>query len=279
MAEVEGLRAWTVGTIPRSLAITHDGQPLTAYPTLVDEEDSVALRVVPTEAEQRVAMWGGTRRLLLLQLGSPLRTLDKALPNATKLALAASDHLRPADVYQQAASAAVDQLLLEAGGPVWDEAAFTELLKGVKAGFAPVAVAAATVVGEVASVVSSIEARLATMLAPALDDTVVDAQAHLHRLLHPGWVTAAGVDRLPDVLRYVRAIEHRLTKAVGQPDRDRVKIPPIKALEREYARVAGRDVDGSVRTMLEELRVTTFAQPLARGGVSEQKVRKALAAL
>jgi ATP-dependent helicase HrpA len=279
MAEVEGLRAWTVGAIPRSLAITHDGQPLTAHPTLVDEGDSVALRVVPTEAEQRVAMWGGTRRLLLLQLGSPLRTLDKALPNATKLALAASAHLRPADVYQQAASAAVDQLLLEAGGPVWDEAAFTALLKVVKARFAPVAVAAATVVGDIAAVVASIDDRLATMLAPALDDTVVDAQAHLDRLLHPGWITAAGVDRLPDVLRYVQGLEHRLTKAVGQPDRDRVKIPPVKALEREYARLAPRDVDGSVRTMLEELRVATFAQPLAKGGVSEQKVRKALGGL
>ena len=44
--------------------------------------------------------------------------------------------------------------------------------------------------------------------------------------------------------------------------------------------MAGRDVDGSVRTMLEELRVTTFAQSLgAKGGVSEQKVRKALAGL
>ncbi len=279
MAEVEGLLAWTVGEIPRSLAIAHDGQPLTAYPALVDEGGSVALRVVPTEAEQRVAMWGGTRRLLLLQLGSPLRTLDRALPNAAKLSLAASPHLRPADVYQQAASAAVDQLLLEAGGPVWDEDAFAELLKAVKARFAPVAVAAATVVGEVSAVVAAIETRLAGMLSVALDATVVDAQAHLDRLLHPGWITAAGVDRLPDVLRYVRALEHRLTKAVGQPDRDRVKIAPLQGLEREYARLAARDVEGKVRTMLEELRVATFAQPLARGGVSEQKVRKALSAL
>jgi ATP-dependent helicase HrpA len=278
--EVAGLRSWTIGTIPRSLPATHLGQPLTAYPSLVDEGDTVALRVLPTDGEQRVAMWGGTRRLLLLQLGSPLRTLDKALPNATKLAIAGSERVRAADVYRETAAAAVDQLLLEAGGPAWDEAAFDALLATVRRRFPEVAVAAAVVVGDVASTVTTIDARLGSMLAASLDDTVVDVQAHLARLLHTGWIMAAGVDRLPDVLRYVRAIEHRLGKAVAQPDRDRSRIAGLRALEQEYARLAGRDVDGRVRTMLEELRVATFAQALgAKGGASEQKVRKALAEL
>ena len=95
MAEVLGLRAWSVGTIPRTVEAVHAGSPITGYPALVDEGDAVALRVLPSEAEQRVAMWGGTRRLLLLQLGSPLRTLDAALPNRAKLAIAASSHVEP----------------------------------------------------------------------------------------------------------------------------------------------------------------------------------------
>ena len=163
---------------------------------------------------------------------------------------------------------------------MWDEAAFAALLATVKHRFPAVAVAAAELVAEVVGTVARIEQRLSTMLAPALDDTVVDVQAHLARLLHAGWIPAAGVDRLPDVLRYVQAIEHRLSKAVTQPDRDRARIATVRALERAYASVARRDEDGSVRTMLEELRVATFAQSVgARGGASEQKVRKALAAL
>jgi ATP-dependent helicase HrpA len=280
LAEVEDLRAWTVGTIPRSVEASHAGSTITGYPALVDEIDAVALRVLPTEAEQRTLMWGGTRRLLLLQLGSPLRTLDGALPNRTKLAIAGSTRATAVEVYQACAAAAVDQLLLDAGGPVWDEAAFATLLASVKRGFKATAVAAAETVGEVLATVTAIEDRLGTMLAPALDDTVVDVQAHLARLLHAGWISAAGVDRLPDVLRYVRAIEHRLAKAVTQPDRDRARAASVRALERDYALVAGRDVDGGVRTMLEELRVATFAQALgAKGGASEQKVRKALASL
>ena len=280
LTEVPGLRSWTIGVVPRTVEAVHEGSRITGYPALVDEGDSVAVRVLASEGEQRSAMWAGTRRLLLLQLGSPLRTLDRGLPNAAKLAIAASTRMSAADLYREAAAAAVDQLLLDAGGPVWDGAAFDELLATVRAGFAATAIATATLAADVLAAATSVERRLASMLAPALDDTVVDAQVHLDRLLHPGWVTTSGADRLPDVLRYVRGIEYRLTKAVSQPDRDRARLRTVRGLEQEYAAVAERDRDGAVRSMLEELRVATFAQSLgAKGGPSEQKLRKALAAL
>jgi hypothetical protein len=51
-------------------------------------------------------------------------------------------------------------------------------------------------------------------------------------------------------------------------------------MERDYRKVATRDTEGTVATMLEELRVSTFAQSVgARGGVSEPKVRAAIATL
>jgi len=278
--ELTGLRAWTVGDLPRQVEATYQGQRITVYPALVDEGDSVARRVLPSEAEQRVAMWGGTRRLLLLGIGSPLRTLDRALPARAKLALAASRHVTAADAYAQCAEAAVDALLLEAGGPVWEAAAFEELLAGIRGRFAATVATAGTLVGEVVARADDADRRLAGMLAASLDETVLDARAHLDRLLRPGWIATAGLDRLPDVRRYLDALLHRLERAPSDPRRDQARIVVVQDLEREYARVRERDVDGSVRTMLEELRVATFAQPVgAKGGPSEQKVRRALAAL
>ena len=278
--EVSGATSWVFGDIPRSVTVTHAGLDVTGHPALVDEGESVALRVLPTDSEQRAAMWGGTRRLLLLQLGSPLRTLDKALPNATKLALAASTRLGAAEAYRECAAAAVDQLLVEHGGPVWEADGFRRLLGEVRAGFAAAAVANARLVGEILASARNVDSRLATMLAAAHDDTVLDVQRHLERLLHRGWIGAAGFDRLPDLARYVRALEHRVDKARTQPDRDRRPIAGLQALERDYRQVAGRDAEGRIRTMLEELRVSTFAQSVgAKGGVSEAKVRAAIARL
>jgi ATP-dependent helicase HrpA len=280
LEEVEGLRSWTIGDVPPTVEATYRGQPITTYPALVDEGDSVALRVLPTAGEQAAAMWGGTRRLLLLGVGSPLRTLDRALPNAAKLAIAASSRVTAADVYTQSAAAAVDALLLEAGGPVWTQAGFEALLASVKHRLASVAVATAAAAAEILALVDGVERQLSAMVAPALDETVLDVQAQLARLLHPGWIATTGVDRLPDLRRYVEAIAHRLARAPQDPRRDEARLLVIQDLERAYAAVAARDVDGQVRTMLEELRVATFAQPVgAKGGPSEQKVRKALAAL
>jgi ATP-dependent helicase HrpA len=280
LAELTGLRGWPDDGLPRTVDVRFAGTTVTGYPALVDEGDSVARRVLPNPAEQAGAMWAGTRRLLLLQLGSPLRTLDKALPNSAKLALARSERVTAATVYRDGAETAVDHLLLQAGGPVWTGEAFATLLADVRAGFVPTAVDAVRVVAEIAAVATSLDDRLRTMVSAALDETVLDAQAHLTRLLRQGWITTAGIDRLPDLLRYLRALEHRLGRAVERPDRDRVQLRTVQALEAAYAPVARADRDGTVRSMLEELRVAVFAQSIGpKGGVSEQKVRRALTAL
>jgi len=277
IAEVSAATSWTFGGIPTTVSVDHAGLSVSGHPALVDEGDAVSLRVLPTEAEQRSAMWGGTRRLLLLQLGSPLRTLDKALPDRVKLVLADSPRLSAAEAYRECAAAAVDQLLVEHGGPVWTADAFRGLLAQVRAGFVAAAVASANLVAEILASAAAVDARLSTMLTAAHDDTVLDVQAHLDRLLHRGWVSTAGFDRLPDLARYLRALEHRVDKAVTQPDRDRRHIPGLQELERAYRQVATRDVDGTVRQMLEELRVSTFAQSIgAKRGVSEAKVRIAI---
>ena len=52
-----GARAWTFGTLPRIIEPDWQGHTLRGYPALVDEGDSVAVRVLPTEMEQRRAMW------------------------------------------------------------------------------------------------------------------------------------------------------------------------------------------------------------------------------
>ncbi|MDP1818522.1 MAG: ATP-dependent RNA helicase HrpA [Acidimicrobiales bacterium] len=280
LPEQGNLRRWPDGDLPRTVETHHAGVVVTAFPALADEGDAVAVRILPTESEQRTAMWAGTRRLLLLHLGSPLRTLDRSLTNPTKVALAASAHVTAAEVYVDAATAAVDHLLLRAGGPVWTRAEFDTLAATVRSHFAATAAEVAGQVGQAVATVNRVEARLSTMLSANLDETVVDVQAHIRRLLHRGWITAAGTDHLPDVVRYLAGIEHRLDKAAAQPDRDRARLRALQKLEREYRSVAPRDVDGRVRWMLEELRVSTFAQKVGvKGGASEPKVRSELARL
>jgi len=105
------------------------------------------------------------------------------------------------------------------------------------------------------------------------------------RLVAPGFVRRAGTDRLPDLHRYVRAIEYRLDHLAGDVARDQRRMAEVRPLERDYAAaVAAMDrlTDEARQTawMLEELRVSVFAQPIGvSGSVSPKKIRQSIAAL
>jgi ATP-dependent helicase HrpA len=115
-----------------------------------------------------------------------------------------------------------------------------------------------------------------------------DAQAQLKALLHAGFVSEAGIQRLPDVLRYLRAVEQRLQKLSLDPVRDAdrtVEIGELAAAYRQLLRMlppgaADDPVVLEIRWMLEELRVSFFAQGLrTKYPVSPQRVYRAIDAL
>ena len=111
--------------------------------------------------------------------------------------------------------------------------------------------------------------RLARLHAAALRPSVDDANLHLGRLVHPGFVLGAGIDRLDDIERYVRAIIYRLDHLAGAGERDRRRMAEVVPLERRYTEIVDPAGPGTmptelvdVRWQLEALRVATFAQPL-----------------
>lgn len=282
--ERPALRGWDVGTLPRSREEERDGYVVRAYPALVDEGDSVAVRLLETEAEQRRAMWAGTRRLLLLDLPAPVKVVDGRLGTAAKLALGHNPHGSVGALLRDCAECAVDELMAGAGGIVWDEAAYSRLRDAVRPEYADTVT---TIVGHVERVLVAsheVEARVADVpdaWAPARDDM----RAQLSALVYPGFVTATGVRRLPDVVRYLRGIARRLDRLPDDPARDLDRQRAVELVAKAYdeARRAAPS-DGSaaetltrVRWMIEELRVSHFAQVLGTAHpVSETRIYRVL---
>ena len=135
---------------------------------------------------------------------------------------------------------------------------------------------AAAVLARLGDRVRELELRLAGHDDAAADDVRVQVRG----LVHPGFVSSSGLDRLRDIERYLTAAEVRLEKVGADPGRDRRHQFLVQGLEDEWAAVADRDTGAKVRWMIEELRVSLFAQSLGtRGSISEQRVRKAIATL
>jgi ATP-dependent helicase HrpA len=110
----------------------------------------------------------------------------------------------------------------------------------------------------------------------------------LSGLIYPGFVTATGYRRLPHLTRYLRGIERRLDKLPENPARDAANMAVAQRVEHAYRQAIadlppGRRNDPDVtevRWMLEELRVSLFAQTLGTlAPVSETRILAALSRL
>jgi ATP-dependent helicase HrpA len=280
--ERNGLTSWGgIGSLPREVTLRDTGEAVRAYPALIDEGSTVGVRVLETPAAQRAAMRAGTRRLLLLTVPSPARLVLDRVGNAAKLALASSPHGSAAAVLDDVVVAAVEALMGEAGGPAWDEAGFARLRDHVAGHLADAVAGAVAVVVRILDAARVVEARLEPLRAVPLQPARADVRAQLSRLVRPGFVAATGLARLPDVERYLKAAARRLERLPDATAVDRDRMNAVHELERAYrerlAAEPGAEGLREVPWMLEELRVSHFAQSLGtRGPISAKRIRRAL---
>ncbi|MGH3669166.1 MAG: ATP-dependent RNA helicase HrpA, partial [Pseudonocardiaceae bacterium] len=216
-----GLRSWEVGTLPQVHQHEQAGHLVTAYPALVDEGDTVAVALLPTEAEQQRAMWAGTRRLLLLALPGLIKSAQRDLDRQARLVLARTPHGSTDALLADCASCAADALIAACGGPPRDEAGFTRLRVRAQHELADALRAVIAHVQRILATAHTAEAQLTGLTAPVYGAAVADVREQLSALVGPGFVTASGAQRLPDLVRYLQAIVRRLDKLNRDPDRDR----------------------------------------------------------
>ena len=273
---------WDLGTLERVVEQRTDGgHVVRAYPTLLDRGDSVSLRVVDNPGLQERAMRGGVRRLLLMAAAPTPTKVERSLPSAAQLAIAAGP-FPIGDLVQDSIEAAVDAVLARHELP-WSDTEFDRIERAVRVDAPQLAADALAEAADIVAAGERVRKRLGALTAESLQPTVSDARSHLERLVAPGFVRRAGTDRLPDVHRYVRGIEYRLDHLAGDVPRDQRRMTEVRPIEREYAdAVKALDrVTEPVREvawLLEELRMSTFAQPLGVDGpVSVKRIRRELA--
>ena len=278
------LSTFPEGGLPRKV----EAGPAVGYPTLVDAGDSVAVRIVTNPADQERLMWAGTRRLLLLAAPRVLPHVERRLQASRGLSALGRKAPRSADLAADCVVAAADRLLAARGGPAWDEDGFRRLKGAARERLAPLAVAAAGQAADIVAAASALTDRLDSAAPPpALAPAIADMRDQLARLVHPGFVTAIGLARLQHLPRYIEAIRLRLAKLRERPDRDQDLMARARAVEAAYddlvATRPGAAADpevADVRWMLEELRVSLFAQTLGTAHpVSEQRLHRTLATL
>jgi ATP-dependent helicase HrpA len=287
-----GAPRWDFGDLPRHV----ERGAARGYPALVDEGDAVGVAVLESPEAQREAMWRGTRRLLQLAAPLPATHLQRRLTNEAKLALARSK-LGVDQLLEDCSAAVADQIIAAHGGPAFDAAVFEAIAVEARSGLVDRVARVATLAGAVIAAAEHVEEGAARLerrdRAGLLGAALADVRHQLAGLVHPGFVSEAGTGRFRDLLRYLEAARRRLEHLPADARRDTERQQVVTRVQARYERFAGGPGSGSgapsapsrrdgsgraeVRWMIEELRVSLWAQELGTAGpVSEERIMRVL---
>jgi len=267
--EKSGIRAWDFGELPERIAFTRGGRQLTGYPALVDEGESVAIRLFDTGAAADAAMRGGVRRLMRLALKEQMRQLDRSLPGLTQAALVLRE-LAPADDWKEnLVTAIADRAFIGEDDTPRGANAFEALKQRARTRLPAVREAACRLFGSIAEEYQRAQQKLAAA-AKSIPQPAADVRAQLARLVFKGFLSATPWDRLHDLPRYLKAMQSRLDQYAADPERDQRHAGTIAELWRRYAERAAKlartgATDARLeefRWRIEELRVSLYAQEL-----------------
>lgn len=268
--EQSRLHIWSFADLPQCYEQKQRGFSVKAFPAIVDEKDAVGIKLFETEFEQSVAMQQGLRRLLLLNVPSPIKYLHEKLPNKAKLGLYFTPFGRVLDLIDDCIACAVDKLIADFGGFVWDEAGFEKLRDFVRENLNEVTVDIAQKVEQILTLTYQLNQRLKGKMDFTMAFALSDIKSQLASLVYQGFVQKSGYDRLPDLQRYLQAIDKRIDKLAQDVNRDRAAMLRVEQVQQAYQQLLAKlpkskpisDEVAEIRYMIEELRVSLFAQQL-----------------
>ncbi len=286
--ERSGITSWDFESLDQTRDVAHGGNTIRAYPTLVDEGATVAIRLMSTVEDQAASHPAGVRRLLLHAIASPTGYVQEHLTTGEKLVLAQSPYRTTAALFEDCMVAVIDSVL--AGREIWTKVEFESARDAVSAVVVDSLFQTVALVSRIIAASREADKAIRAATTLSLVAPLGDARSQLDALVWagatgPGFIAATGLERLRRLPVYLDALVHRVSKLTENPARDRVWMTEVQTATSRYIAAGGTLplAPGATariahaRWMLEELRVSLFAQHIATAEpVSLQRITKLL---
>ncbi len=279
-----GLREWDFGTLPEVVRQTHAGVAVQGFPALVDEGDSVALRLMDRSDEAERVSHAGVRRLFMLALPDKVKYLRRHLPGLQTMCL----HYAPVGgceaLKDDLLATVFDEVFLAEGLPR-DAETFAARLEAGRGRLVEAGNALAAQIGAALAEYHAVARRLKGSVPPQWLGVLQSIREQLDGLIYPGFVAATPAPWRAHLPRFLQAIRVRLERLEQQPLRDREQARLIEPLWARYRQRCERGLPRDARWeafrwLLEELRVSLFAQGLKTSQpVSVKRLQALLAEL
>jgi len=306
--ERTGATTWDFGELPRHVDSAYSDRrtggrggrgggagTVRAYPAIVDRRNSVDLVLVADAAEQARLSRRGVRRLVALSSPSPASYVREHLSNDEKLLLGGGPHRTLDDAIADVSLAVADRVIRRHSpdGLIWSAADFEAVADDYARSLIDEIYRGIALVARVLAAARGARKAIEAAKSLAVLSQVTDAKAQLDGLVWAGgasggegFVARTGLERLERLPVYCEAIRHRMSGLAANPGRDRAWQNDVDRALALFAEAGGAiplppDAPERlvrVRWMIEELRVSLFAQQLRTAEtVSLARIQKALA--
>ena len=263
-ANFQQLTTWSFDALPELLEIQQGKQTLIGFPALVDRVTHCDLEVFDDPNEAATVHKHGLQRLFSLQLKEQLKYLEKNVAGLQQMgmqfmALGSQEELRD-QIIQAGLTRACLQLPLPTNANE-----FNQRRDEGKARLNLLVNEIARLIGQILGEYHSLPKKLQSLKShPAAQ---ADMHAQLQSLIHKRFVVETEHGQLAHFPRYLKAVQVRLDKLRTDPTRDVRLMSEWQqaAMPWQRALKSGAHSDPKMhefRWMLEELRVSLFAQEL-----------------
>jgi len=260
---------WNIGNLPKGYEKKVANITIKAFPALVDHNNSVAIELFEQQTLADEAMLKGLSRLILLNIPSPVKYLQQKLPNKAKLGLYFNPFGTINDLLNDCVNGACRYLLKQLPELPRNETDFKQARDHIRAEIADCVLSTAIKLEQALSLSHDIRKKLKGKVGLNVIQSHGDVKAQLAQLIFKGFVTELGVERLDDIIRYLKGINRRLEKLAIDANQDRLKMIEIEKVNEQYKTLISKlsskypvlpEGVVNIRWMIEELRISFFAQ-------------------
>ena len=268
----DNLTRWDFGDLPAHVEVHHAAGTVLGYPALIDKKSSVSLRLLESLEAQRSAMRGGLRRLFMIQLSSEIKQLSRSLPHFEQMSVHYST-IGPAEQLREDLVEAIADRALFAGEES-DVRTQDEFVRRAGEGWRRLTSEMREVTEPVAAslkIFAELQSQLDRPFPPAMLESITDIKEQLRWLFAPRFALRTPHAWLRHLPRFSRGISIRLKKLLDAGlSRDMTGLHAVRPRWKQYVQRAIDDAEKGrsdaelelYRWMLEELRISVFAQDL-----------------
>ncbi len=259
------ITSWCFGELPELLEIEKGKLSLIGFPALVDKQTHCDLEVFDDQGMAQRTHRLGLRRLFMLQMKDQLKNLEKNIPGLQQLGMQFISLGSQEELRTQILNKAIELACLQEPLPQ-DEASFVKRKDEGRVRLGLLVCEIARLLAQILPEYHSLPKKLQTLKAHAA--ALADMQSQLQALLGKRFLIENDFAQLAHFPRYLKAMQVRMDKLRADPQRDARLMAEWQQVAGLYQRAAKDHAAlldpkmGEFRWMLEELRVSLYAQEL-----------------